>query len=87
MTPHIQNIPEQKYEITPLELLFGLVFAFGVSQLSLHLVTHLSCRGAAETLLMLLAVFAAIAPQRSRLYIPTGSSTTPSTRRLRKHST
>jgi len=52
-------IPEQKYEVTPLELSFDLVFAFAISQLSQHLLTHLSWRGAAETLVMLVAVFAA----------------------------
>ena len=58
MTVHpIHDIPEQKYEVTPLELFFDLVFAFAVSQLSRHLLTHLSCRGAAETLVMLLAIF------------------------------
>ena len=59
MTVHpIHDIPEQKYEVTPLELLFDLVFAFALSQLSQHLLTHLSWRGAAETLVMLLAIFA-----------------------------
>jgi low temperature requirement protein LtrA len=46
----------QRYEVTPLELFFDLVFAFAVSQLSHHLLTHVSWRGAAETLVMLLAV-------------------------------
>ena len=54
----IHDDPEGKYEVTPLELLFDLVFAFALSQLSLHLLTHLSWRGAAETLVMLLAIFA-----------------------------
>ena len=59
MTVHpIHDIPEQKYEVTPLELFFDLVFAFAVSQLSRHLLIHLSWRGAAETLVMLLAIFA-----------------------------
>jgi low temperature requirement protein LtrA len=49
---------ERKYEVTPLELLFDLVFAFALSQLSHHLLTHFSWRGAAETLVMLLAIFA-----------------------------
>jgi low temperature requirement protein LtrA len=53
-----QDIREQKYEVTPLELFFDLVFVFGVSQLSQHLFTHLSWRGAAETAVMLLAIFA-----------------------------
>jgi low temperature requirement protein LtrA len=56
--PSVHEIPEQKYEVTPVELLFDLVFAFGVSQLSHHLLTHLSWRGATETLVMLLGIFA-----------------------------
>jgi low temperature requirement protein LtrA len=57
--PPIQHITERESEATPsLELIFDLVFVFGVSQLSAHLLTHLSWRGAAETLVMLLAVFA-----------------------------
>jgi len=55
----IHDNPERKYEVTPLELFFDLVFAFALSQLSQYLLTHLSLRGAAETLVMLLAVFAA----------------------------
>jgi low temperature requirement protein LtrA len=51
------EIPEQEYKVTPLELFFDLVFVFAVSQLSHHLLTHLSWRGAAETLVMLLAIF------------------------------
>jgi low temperature requirement protein LtrA len=57
--PSAPSIHGQKHEVTPLELLFDLVFAFAVSQLSQHLFTHLSWRGGAETLVMLLAVFAA----------------------------
>lgn len=53
------NAPGQTYEVTPLEIFFDLVFVFAVSQLSDHLLTHLSWRGAAETLVMLLAVFKA----------------------------
>lgn len=48
--------PKQKYDATLLELFFDLVFVFAVSQLSHHLSAHLSCRGAAETLVMLVAV-------------------------------
>jgi len=51
-----EDIHEQEYGVTPLELFFDLVFAFAVSQLSQHLYTHLSWRGAAETLVMLLAI-------------------------------
>jgi low temperature requirement protein LtrA len=56
--PSIQETPKQAYEVTPLELFFDLVFVFGVSQLSHHLLSYLSWRGAAETLVMLLAIFA-----------------------------
>ena len=57
--PSSPSIHGQKHEVTPLELLFDLVFAFAISQLSQHLFTHLSWRGGAETLVMLLAIFAA----------------------------
>ncbi len=56
--PSLKHTPEQKYEVSPLELFFDLVFAFALSQLSQHLFTHLSWRGAAETAVMLLAIFA-----------------------------
>ena len=60
MTDHpVHDIREPRYEVSPLELLFDLVFAFAISQLSQHLFTHLSWRGGAETLVMLVAVFAA----------------------------
>ncbi|MGE5238906.1 MAG: low temperature requirement protein A [Chloroflexota bacterium] len=55
----IHDITEQRYEVTPLELFFDLVFAFAVSQLSSHLLTHLSWRGGAETVVMLVAIYAA----------------------------
>jgi low temperature requirement protein LtrA len=48
---------EGKHEISPLELFFDLVFVFAVSQLSHHLAKHLSWRGAAEVMVMLVAVF------------------------------
>jgi low temperature requirement protein LtrA len=56
--PSRHGAPDSKHEVTPLELFFDLVFVFAVSQLSHHLLAHLSWRGAAETLVMLLAVFA-----------------------------
>ena len=52
------NGQDQRYEVTPLELFFDLVFVFAVSQLSHHLLEYPSWRGAAETLVLLLAVFA-----------------------------
>jgi low temperature requirement protein LtrA len=42
--------------VTPLELFFDLVFVFAISQLSHHLLAHLSWHAAAETLVMLLAI-------------------------------
>jgi hypothetical protein len=56
--PSIQETPKQEYKVTPLELFFDLVFVFGVSQLSHHFLSHLSWPGAAETLVVLLAIFA-----------------------------
>jgi low temperature requirement protein LtrA len=49
--------PVQREAVSPLELFFDLVFVFAVSQLSHHLLDHLSWRGAAETLVLLIAVF------------------------------
>lgn len=43
--------------VGPLELFFDLVFVFAVSQLSHHLLTHLDWRGAAQTAVLLVAVF------------------------------
>ncbi|MCB9917374.1 MAG: low temperature requirement protein A [Planctomycetes bacterium] len=45
-----------RYEVTPLELFFDVVFAFAVSQLSHHLLAHLDWHGALETGTLLLAV-------------------------------
>lgn len=44
-------------EVVPVELLFDLVFAFAISQLSHHLLEHLSWHGALETAVLLLGVF------------------------------
>lgn len=55
--PSLSPAPDQTYEVTPLELFFDLVFVFAVSQLSHHLLEHLMWRGAAETLVLLIAVF------------------------------
>ncbi|MBO2465369.1 low temperature requirement protein A [Actinomadura violacea] len=46
-------------EVSPLELFFDLVFVFAVSQLSHHLLEHLSWRGAAQAAVLLVAVFGA----------------------------
>lgn len=44
-------------EVSPLELFYDLVFVFAISQLSAHLLHDLTWRGAAETLVLLCAVF------------------------------
>lgn len=44
-------------EVSPVELLFDLVFVFAISQLSHHLLDHLTWRGALETGALLMAVF------------------------------
>jgi low temperature requirement protein LtrA len=49
----------RRQEVSPLELLFDLVYAFAISQLSHHLLTHQSWTGAAETLVLYLAVYTA----------------------------
>jgi low temperature requirement protein LtrA len=55
MTSPAQSV--QQDAVSPLELFFDLVFVFAVSQLSHHLLDHLTWRGAAETLVLLIAVF------------------------------
>jgi low temperature requirement protein LtrA len=54
--PILREPDEQ--EVSPLELLFDLVFVLGVSQLTRHLVTRPTWRGAIETLVLYLPVFA-----------------------------
>ena len=44
-------------EVSPVELLFDLVFVFAIAQLSEHLLDHLTWRGALETVVLLLGVF------------------------------
>jgi low temperature requirement protein LtrA len=44
-------------EVSPLELFFDLLFVFAIVQLSHHLLEHLTWRGAAETGVLLIAVF------------------------------
>lgn len=44
-------------EVVPVELFFDLVFAFALSQLSHHLLGHVTRRGSAQTAVLLCAVF------------------------------
>ena len=48
---------EGQAEVRPVELFFDLVYVLAVTQLTHHLLDHLSLRGAGETLLLLLAVW------------------------------
>jgi low temperature requirement protein LtrA len=50
-------VQQDQDAVSPLELFFDLVFIFAVSQLSHHLLNPVSWRGAAETLVLLIAVF------------------------------
>ena len=50
---------EGQAEVRPVELFFDLVYVLAVTQLTHHLLDHLSLRGAGETLLLLLAVWGA----------------------------
>ena len=50
-------VQQNQDAVSPLELFFDLVFIFAVSQLSHHQLDQLSWRGAAETLVLLIAVF------------------------------
>lgn len=50
-------ISRDHHGVTPVELFFDVVFVFALMQLSHHLAAHLSWHSAAETLVMLVAVF------------------------------
>ena len=69
--PILRDPAEQ--EVSPLELLFDLVFVLGVSQLTRHLVARPSWRGAAETLVLYLPMFAVwmYTSWAATLYAPT----------------
>jgi len=48
---------EQKYEVTPIELFFDLIYSFAFSQLTQYLLSDLSWEGIIRTLVMLIAMF------------------------------
>lgn len=54
--PHLFR-DEDDIEVTHIELFFDLVFVFAITQLSHHLLVHLSLFGALEGIVMLLAVW------------------------------
>jgi low temperature requirement protein LtrA len=52
----VSRAPGAERVVTPLELLFDLVYVFAIGQLSHHLVEHVDLRTGAETVIMALAV-------------------------------
>ncbi|WP_405643961.1 low temperature requirement protein A [Streptomyces sp. NBC_00019] len=54
----LTSVPARR-EVTPLELLFDLVYVFAIGQLSHRLLAHPTWTGAAQTLVLYLAVYAA----------------------------
>src|SRR5262244_474802 len=54
--PLENHAPEEKYEVSSLEIFFDLVFVFAVSQLSRYWLEHLTWRGTAEMLVLLLSI-------------------------------
>jgi len=57
MTENDSELETDGEEVSPLELFFDLVFVFALSQLSAHLLAHTDVRGAAETAVLLVAVY------------------------------
>jgi low temperature requirement protein LtrA len=56
---HLREDGERAGEVRPIELFFDLVYVLAVTQLTRHLLAHLTPRGALETLILLLAVWGA----------------------------
>ncbi len=52
-----ENNSEKKYEVTPIELFFDLIYAFAFSQLSQYLLSDLSWKGVFRTFVILLAIY------------------------------
>ena len=55
--PFLRAGARESSRVMPIELFFDLVYVLAITQLTHHLLTHLTMRGAAETLLLLLAVW------------------------------
>lgn len=53
----VEKQTHEKYEVSPLELIFDLVIAFAISELSMYLSNHLSLRGIAEVLILLIVIY------------------------------
>lgn len=54
----VGGVSSRRYNVDPAELFFDLVFVLAVSQLSHHLLEHVTWRGAAETAVLVVAVCA-----------------------------
>lgn len=54
---NIENNAEEKYEVTPIELFFDLIYAFVFSQLSQYLLSDISWQGVIRTIIVLLAIY------------------------------
>ena len=52
----VSRQPSAERDVSPLELLFDLVYVFAIGQLSHHLLEHVDLRTGAETAIMALAV-------------------------------
>jgi low temperature requirement protein LtrA len=52
-----ENNSEEKYEVTPIELFFDLIYAFAFSQLSQFLLSDISWQGVIRTIIILLAIY------------------------------
>lgn len=52
-----ENNSEKKYEVTPIELFFDLIYAFAFSQLSQYLLSDISWQGVIRTIIILLAIY------------------------------
>jgi low temperature requirement protein LtrA len=53
----VSRQPGTERDVSPLELLFDLVYVFAIGQLSHHLLAHVDLRTGAETVILALAVF------------------------------
>ena len=57
MRTAVSRAPDAERVVSPLELLFDLVYVFAIGQLSHHLAAHVDLRTVAETAILALAVF------------------------------
>jgi low temperature requirement protein LtrA len=65
----VRQVDRIKREVSPLELFFDLVFVLAIGQLTHHLLAHLTWRGGAETVVMLIGVWAFTTFEATLLYI------------------